>query len=103
MKHSYAGMTAYLFEVVLVLLFWGVGGEPKPKTKPQILPVFKVAKQTVLIRSEVYLLLLLLYASILGLVVCIQLNVCVSSCRFSQEASNKVVVTEELKTFHYFC
>lgn len=47
MKHSYAGMTAYLFEVVLVLLFWGVGGEPKPKTKPQILPVFKVVKQTV--------------------------------------------------------
>lgn len=55
-----------------------------------------------LIRSETYVLLLLLYAGILGLVVFIQLNARVSSCRFSQEAGNKIVVTAELKTFHYF-
>jgi len=53
-----------MFEFVLVLLFWGVGREPK--TKPQILPPFKVVRQTVLISSEVYLLLLLLYADIFG-------------------------------------
>lgn len=51
-----------------------------------------------LIRSEVYLLLLLVCADILVLVVHIQLNVCVSSCRFSQEAGNKVT-TADLKTF----
>lgn len=39
-------------------------------------------------RFETYLLLLLLYAGILGLVVFIHLNPCVSSCRFIQEAGS---------------
>lgn len=34
MKYSYAGMAAYVFEVVLVLLFSCAGGKPNPKTKP---------------------------------------------------------------------
>lgn len=51
---------------------------------------------------ERYLLLLLLCAGILGLFVYTQLNVCLSSCRFSQEAGYEIVVTAELKICHYF-
>lgn len=55
-----------------------------------------------LIMCEMYLLLLLLCAGILGLFVYTQLNVCLSSCRFIQEAGYEIVVTAELKICHYF-
>lgn len=37
-------VAAYVFEVLLVLLFSCGGGKPKAKTKPQILALFKGVK-----------------------------------------------------------